>query len=101
MQGALRRFFSLESFHDLLKTEKTVCHAARFLRRIRIIWVRMMAVEELHDMEAAFVYIEVDVSCFKTGRSGLPSIFCSLLTILFYLTMLLIKFIPHVFGKFI
>lgn len=32
----------------------------------------MVAIEELHDMEAAFVDIEMDISCFEIGRTGLP-----------------------------
>ena len=38
----------------------------------RIVGVRMVSVEELYDMEAAFVYIEVDVPRFKVWCAGLP-----------------------------
>ena len=33
----------------------------------RIVGVRMVKVEELYDMEAAFVDVEVDITCFKVG----------------------------------
>ena len=38
----------------------------------RIVGVRMVSVEELYDMEAAFVDVEVDITCFKVGGAGLP-----------------------------
>ena len=39
---------------------------------VRIIGIGMMAVEELHDMEAAPVHIEVDVPLLEIRRDGLP-----------------------------
>lgn len=39
---------------------------------IRIVRVWMMAVEELHDMEAEPVHIEVDVPLLEIRRDGLP-----------------------------
>jgi hypothetical protein len=32
----------------------------------------MVAVEKLYDMEAATIYVEMDVPLFKIGRNGFP-----------------------------
>ena len=42
---------------------------------LRIMRIRMMAVEEFDDMETAFVDIEMDIPCLEAGSTGLPD-FC-------------------------
>ena len=39
-----------------------------------IVGIRMTAVEKLDNVEPAFVYIEMDVPCFKVGSAGLPDL---------------------------
>lgn len=70
--SARRRFLL---FHLFLKTEHAVevlTFIIVFFAGLRIMWVGMMTVEKLDNMEPAFVDIEVDVPCFKIWGTGLP-----------------------------
>jgi len=62
-------------FHLFLKTEHAVevfTFIIVFFDGLWIMWVGMMTVEKLDNMEHAFADIEVDVPCFKIWGTGLP-----------------------------
>ena len=63
------------SVHPFLEAE----HAAEILAVIAVFFtglgimrIRMMAVEKLHDVEPAFIDIEVNVPGLEAGGTGLP-----------------------------
>ena len=66
--------------HPFFKSEhslrKLLIH---LLGRIWIVRIRMMAVEKLHDVEAAAVHIEVDIPLFKkTKAQGVRKTHCAI-----------------------
>ena len=67
------RFVFLISLHPLLKPKHSLRELLIHLRcHIGIVRVRMAAVKELHDMEAAAIDVEVDVPLLEIRRDGLP-----------------------------
>ena len=66
-----------KSFHLLFKAEHSAgvfSFIIVFLTGLGIMRIRMMAVEEFNDMEAAFVDIEVDIPGLEIRRAGLPDL---------------------------
>ena len=65
----------LLSVHPLFKPEhpvrELIVHRSSHIRVVRV-W--MVAVEELHDVKAAAVHIEMDVPLLKVRRDGLPDL---------------------------
>ena len=63
--------------HPLLKAEHPVealTAVVVFLSGLRVVRIGMVAVEELHDMEAAFVHVKVDIPRLKVWRAGFPDL---------------------------
>ena len=60
-------------FQPLLKPEHSIRELLiHFLPCIRIVWIRMVAVVELHDMKPAAVDIEMDIPLLKVRGDGFP-----------------------------
>lgn len=63
--------------HSLLESEHTVVRELliRLLPCIRIIWIGMVAVVELHDMKAAAIHVEVNVPLLEVRSDSLPDLY--------------------------
>ena len=57
--------------HSLLEAEHAVMAIMRVGRRIGVVGVAVVVVEELDDVESEPVHIEVDVARLEIGRAGL------------------------------
>ena len=67
------RLGCLISLHPLLKPKHSLRELlVHLFCRVRIVWIRMMAVIKLHDMEAAAVHIEMDIPLLKIRCDSLP-----------------------------
>ena len=60
-------------FQSFFKPEHTILNILIYLgRSIRVVWIRMMAIEKLNNMKPTAIHIKVDVPFFKIWCYRLP-----------------------------